>query len=92
MKSAAAIAALSAAVLLAACSKLTLENFGTIQDGMTEQQVAAILGSPTESSSGSVLGISGTSSVWRDGEVTITVRFVNGKVAMKTFDKPGAGK
>ncbi len=92
MKSATAVAALSAVLLLAACSKVTLENFGSIQDGMTEQQVAAILGGPTESSSSSILGISGTSSVWRDGDVTITVRFVNGKVAMKTFDKPGAGK
>ncbi len=92
MKTAAAVAALSAALLLAACSKVTQENFAKIHDGMTEQQVAAILGGATETSSGSILGISGTSSIWRDGEATITVRFVNGKVAMKTFDKPDAGK
>jgi hypothetical protein len=80
---------LSLLLLLAACSRVTQENFARIQDGMTEQEVAAILGSPTESSSGSVLGISGTSSTWSSGEATITIRFVNGKVALRSFDKPG---
>lgn len=92
MKSAAAVAVLSAALVLAACSKVTQENFARIQDGMTEQQVAAILGGPTETSSSRILGISGTSSIWKDGDATVTVRFVNGKVAMKSFEKPGAGK
>jgi len=81
--------AFAAVLLLAACSKVTQENFARIQDGMSEQEVTAILGSPTESSSGSVLGISGTSSKWAGGDATITIRFVNGKVALRTFDKPG---
>ena len=92
MNFAAAVAALAAALMLASCSKVTQENFAKIQDGMTEQEVSSILGSPAESSSGSILGVSGTSSVWKDDGTTITVRFVNGKVAMKSFDKPGAGK
>jgi hypothetical protein len=77
--------AFSAALLLAACSKITQENFGRIQDGMTEQEVTAILGNPTEASSGSILGISGTASRWTGGDAVITVQFVNGKVALKTF-------
>jgi hypothetical protein len=81
--------AFAAVLLLAACSKITQENFAKIQDGMSEQEVTAILGRPTESSSGSVLGISGTSSKWAGGDATITIRFVNGKVALRTFDKPG---
>jgi hypothetical protein len=80
--------ALAAVLLLAACSKVTSENFAKIQDGMSEQDVISILGSPTESSSGSVLGVSGTSSKWIGSDSEITVRFVNGKVALKTFDKP----
>jgi hypothetical protein len=84
--------AIAALLLLGACSKVTQDNFAKIQDGMTEQQVSGILGAPAESSSGSILGVSGTSSIWKDGGTTITVRFVNGKVAMKSFDKPGAGK
>lgn len=84
--------ALAALVLLAACSKVSHENFGKIQDGMTEQEVAAILGSPAESSSTSVLGISGTSSKWTSGDAVVTIRFINGKVAMKNFEKAGAKK
>ena len=84
--------AFAAVLLLAACSRVTQENFAKIQDSMSEQEVIAILGSPTESSSGSILGISGTSSKWAGGDAVITVRFVNGKVAMKSFDKPAAPK
>lgn len=79
--------AFAALLLLAACSKVTQENFARIQDGMTEQEVTAILGSPAQSSSGSILGISGTTSTWTGSDTEITVRFVNGKVALKTFDK-----
>lgn len=79
-------------LLLAACSRVSQENFGKIRDGMTEQEVAALLGSPTESSSTSVLGISGTSSRWTSGDVVITIRFINGKVAMKNFERTGGKK
>jgi hypothetical protein len=82
--------AFAALLLLAACSRITQENFARIRDGMTEQEVSAVLGSPTETSSSSILGISGTSSTWRGGDAVITVRFVNGKVALKSFDKPPA--
>ena len=84
--------AFAAILLLASCSKVTQENFARIQDGMTEQEVTAILGSPTESSSGSILGISGTSSKWVAGDAVISIRFVNGKVALRSVDKPGSKK
>jgi hypothetical protein len=92
MKLRAPALALAAALLLAACSKVTQDNFAKIKDGMSEQEVAAILGSPTESSSASVLGISGTSSRWAASDAVITVRFVNGKVALMTFERPGKQK
>lgn len=76
--------------LLAACSKVTPENFAKIQDGMPEEQVLDLLGKPTESSSVNILGVSGTSSRWVGGDTAITVRFVNGKVALKALDKPAA--
>ncbi|HWD22678.1 MAG TPA: outer membrane protein assembly factor BamE [Burkholderiales bacterium] len=81
---------LAVAVALAACSKVTQENFAKIQDGMSEQEVIALLGAPSESNSINVLGVSGTSSRWVSGDAVINVRFVNGKVALKSFDKPGA--
>ena len=82
--------AFAALLLLAACSKITPENFARIRDGMSETEVSALLGSPTETSSSSILGISGTSSTWRGGDAVIVIRFVNGKVALKSFDKPPA--
>jgi hypothetical protein len=86
------LVAFAALLLLAACSRVSQENFAKIQDGMSEQEVTAILGSPAESSSGSLLGISGTSSKWTGADAVITVQFVNGKVALKTFNKPGQQK
>ena len=77
-------------LVLAACSKVTPENFAKIQDGMPEEQVLDLLGKPAETSSVNILGVSGTSSRWVSGDTAITVRFVNGKVALKTLDKPAA--
>jgi hypothetical protein len=77
-----------AAVLLAACTRITQENFSRIERGMSEQEVISILGSPTESSSVDVLGISGTAARWAGNDAEITVRFVGGKVALKSFEKP----
>ena len=83
------IAALALALLVvaAACSKINEENFGKVRDGMGEQEVLALLGTPTESSSVSVLGLSGTASKWVAKEAVITVQFVNGKVRGKSFDR-----
>lgn len=83
--------ALAAACLIAACSRVTQDNFLKVQEGMSEEEVIAILGRPTESNSVTVLGISGTASRWVSGDAVIVVRFVNGKVALKSFDK-GTGK
>jgi hypothetical protein len=82
--------ALAGLLFLAACSKVNQENFAEIQEGMSEEQVIALLGSPTESNSINVLGFSGTASRWVGRDAVITVSFVNGKAALKTFDKPSA--
>ena len=49
------------------------------------------MATPSESNIVSVLGVGGTVSKWTSGDAVITVRFVNGKVALKGYDKP-AGK
>ena len=84
--------ALATLLLLAACSKVTQENFAKVQDGMSEQEVRTLLGPPSESSSTQILGISGTSSRWVAGDAVITVRFVNSKVALKSFNRPAPKK
>jgi uncharacterized protein YcfL len=80
--------ALLAALLIAGCSRVTQENFMKIQEGMSEQEVISLLGTPTESQSVNILGVSGTASRWVGRDAAIAVRFVNGKVATKSFDKP----
>lgn len=82
--------AFTAILLLAACSKVIQENFAKIQDGMTEQEVQALLGKPGESSNITILGLSGTSSRWTAGDGTISVQFVNGKVRAKSFERQPA--
>jgi len=77
--------ALLAALLVAACSKVSQENFAKIETGMTEQEVTAILGKPDESTTKASVF---TTSVWRGGDAEITVRFAGGKVVVKSFDKP----
>jgi hypothetical protein len=84
--------AFAAVLLLAACSKLSQENFAKIQNGMTEQEVAAILGKPTETSSTGVGNLSATTSRWADKEASITIRFLNGKVMLKDYEKGAAKK
>jgi outer membrane protein assembly factor BamE (lipoprotein component of BamABCDE complex) len=76
-------------VTLAACgsTKLTQDNFDKIQIGMTRAQVVIILGEPTESSSVDMAVFSGTVSKWKQGDVTITIQFVNGRVVAKQFSK-----
>jgi SmpA/OmlA family protein len=81
--------ALLVALIVVACSKVNQENFLKVQEGMSEEAVISLLGRPTESNSVNVLGVSGTASRWVAGDTVITVRFVNGQVAFKSFDKAG---
>ena len=81
--------ALFVALVVVACSKVNQENFLKIQEGMSEEEVISLPGRATESNSVNVLGVSGTASRWVAGDTVITVRFVNGQVAFKSFDKPG---
>jgi len=74
-----------ATLLLGCGSKVTQENFAKIQSGMTETEVTAILGPPTESNSLGLGPVGGTTSTWKDNGRTITIQFVNGKVLAKAF-------
>jgi hypothetical protein len=75
---------------LTACgSNVDQASFNKIKTGMTQEEVKAILGSPTESSSMAVGKLSGTASEWKSKEGTITIQFINGKVKAKQFAKSG---
>ena len=83
--------AIALALLLAACSKVTQENYAKIRDGMAEQEVTELLGPATESGGMSVLGVSGGSSKWVAKDAVISIQFVNGKVVGKSI-RQGAAK
>lgn len=86
------LAAALAALFLAACgSKISAENFERIRTGMSQKEVAAILGEPTETSAVSVAGLSGGMATWRDGNTTISIQFLNDKVQAKQLSRE-AGK
>lgn len=73
---------------LAGCgSKITQENFDKVQVGMSQDEVTAILGKPTESSSVSFGALSGGSWVWKTNGTMITIQFANGKVLAKQFSR-----
>ncbi len=74
-------------VLISCSFRLNQDNFDKIRTGMTQEEVKEILGSPTESSSITIGGISGTSSKWTGDGVIITIQFLNGKVQAKQFSK-----
>jgi len=76
------------AAMLAGCgSKVSKGNYDKVSNGMTQAEVEKILGKGTEEAGGGgVLGKitgSGKAITWKDGEKSIAVTFVNGKVATK---------
>jgi hypothetical protein len=72
---------------LACSSQINEKNYLKIDTGMTQEEVGKILGEPTESSGVDIGGFSGTTSVWKSEEGTISITFLNKKVAMKEFSK-----
>jgi hypothetical protein len=69
------------ALLLAACaSKLTEDNLQKIHNGMTTDEVKAILGTPTGIQSSGALGITGTTYTYHSGSSDVKITFLNDKV------------
>ena len=72
---------LVAVIALAACSKLTEDNLQKVHNGMTTDEVKAILGEPTSSQTSSALGIiSGTTYIYHTDKSDVKITFVNDKV------------
>lgn len=79
-------AGLSLSLFLSACSpSINQANFDKIQNDMTMEQVTALIGPPSESSSIGLGPLSGTNAVWKSDKGTITLQFVNDKVKLKSF-------
>lgn len=73
---------LSLAFILAACDRLTVENYSKLKSGMSYEEVTAIIGSPTKCSE--ALGI--RICTWGDDKRFVNVNFVGGKVVLTAAD------
>ena len=80
MKNFRTILLFTAVAALAACSKLTQDNLEKVHNGMSTDEVKALLGEPTNSSSGSFLGQSGTEFLYHTDKSDVKIDFVNDKV------------
>ena len=68
-------------LLLTACaSRLTEDNLQKIHNGMTTDEVKAILGTPTSVQSSGALGITGTTFTYHTGSSDVKITFLNDKV------------
>jgi outer membrane protein assembly factor BamE (lipoprotein component of BamABCDE complex) len=76
------LAALALALLVAACSKVTAENYAKIKAGMAYPEVTAILGNPASCSD--MAGFKACR--WGDDKSNVTVRFVGDKVVLHSAD------
>jgi len=75
------VVALIVTGILTACSRLTEDNLQKIHNGMTTADVKAILGEPTNSQTGSALGIiSGTTYIYHTSTSDVKITFVDDKV------------
>ncbi|MEM6885386.1 MAG: hypothetical protein AAF571_10165 [Verrucomicrobiota bacterium] len=72
------------ALLVACGSKLTSDNFYLIKNGMTEEEVKALIGKPKSVKNDEMLGLSSTVYTYQKGESEAKVGFINGKVTHKS--------
>lgn len=72
----------------AACSKVNQANFDKVQEGMSVEEVTAILGEPTETSQIDLKIVTGGAAEWEDEKTgrKISVQFLNGKIKFKQFE------
>lgn len=82
MKSLKLIIAVATLLLLAACSKVNMDNYNKIEAGMSLTEVKALIGDPTSCSE--ALGIK--SCHWGDETRRINVNFINDKVVVSTAE------
>jgi outer membrane protein assembly factor BamE (lipoprotein component of BamABCDE complex) len=83
MKTLRTFVVLTSLIALSACmaSRLTEDNLQKIHNGMAPDEVKAILGEPTSSQTGNMLGvISGTTYVYHTDKSDVKITFVNDKV------------
>lgn len=76
---------LLAIALVLGCSKVSQENYNKVESGMSQEEVYSILGKPDEVNSGSIGSLTASSETWIGKDHTVSVKFANGEVKMKSI-------
>lgn len=76
------LATLTLGLLVAACSKLSAENYAKIKVGMAYAEVTAIIGNPASCSD--IAGFKACR--WGDDKSNVTVRFVGDQVVLHSAE------
>ena len=71
--------------MVAACSKVTAENYEKVRANMTKVQVYEVLGKPDEVSGGDVGPISMSTETWKGPKQTVKITFGGDKVVLKSI-------
>jgi hypothetical protein len=81
-------AALAAALLLglAACSRVTADNYDKLQTGMTRAEVHALLGTPDEVSGGGIGRMTLMTERWDGRKHVISVTYAGDELAIKSIE------
>ena len=82
-----AILLLTALAVVACGSKVTQENYDLVKTGMTKDETTSILGQPDKSSDVALGPLSGTTATWNGEGISVTIQFVNDKVALKELER-----
>jgi hypothetical protein len=86
------LAPLAAVILIAACSKVTPENYAKVSAGMSREEVYSVLGKPDEVSGGGIGKMVVSSETWKGPRNTIHITFGGESVALKTISDNEANK
>ena len=73
-------------LLLAACSRVTPENYAQLEAGMTRDAVYAVLGEPDEVSGGGIGKLTMSAEVWHGSKHRISVTFAGDTLALKSIE------
>lgn len=80
-----------AALLLAACSRITPDNYAKLEAGMTREEVHRILGPADEVSGGGIGKLTISTESWSGPKHVITVTFAGDQLTLKRIE-PRSGQ
>lgn len=78
-------------LLLAACSRVTPDNYNKVEAGMTRDEVYAVLGNPDDVSGSALGSLTLSSETWNGSRHRIRATFVGDKLATKTIEAAPEG-